>query len=94
MADDDDLPPHERETLELVQMLIATGNLHPLIRRLRAGETGPESARDALKVLLEFDEDLLVQLTLDALIDEYVEDPGLAHQPRRESRGQDAGPAA
>jgi hypothetical protein len=41
----------------------------------------------------EFDLELLVQVTLDTLIDAYVEDPGLAHQTRREIRGSDAGAA-
>ena len=92
MAADEDLPAEERETLELVQELIQTGNLQPLVARLRAGQTGPESARDALKMLGDLDLDLLVQLALDTLIDQYVDDPGLAHQTRRESRG-DGGPA-
>jgi hypothetical protein len=44
-------------------------------------------------LLGEFDLELLVQVTLDTLIDAYVEDPGLAHQTRREIRGSDAGAA-
>lgn len=86
MAADDVLTAEERETLELVQNLVESGNLHPLIARLRARETGPERARDALKTLGELDLDLLVQLALDTLIDQYVEDPGVAHQTRRETR--------
>lgn len=88
MAFADDLSPQERTTLELVRQLVTTGNLHPLIARLRDGQLGPESARDALRVLGELDRDLLVQVTLDSLITSYLEDPGLAHQPRREVRGQ------
>ncbi len=92
MAFADDLSPEERVTLELVTQLSATGNLHPLIARLREGEIGPESARDALRVLAELDLDLLLQITLDGLITTYLEDPGLAHQPRRELRGQESVP--
>lgn len=88
MAADADLPEDERETLILVRTLVATGNLHPLIARLRDGETGPEDARDALSVLADLDRDLLVQLALDTLITVYVEDPGAAHQTRRASPGQ------
>jgi hypothetical protein len=87
----DDVSPEERATLELVRQLVASGNLHPLIARLREGEVGPESARDALQVLAELDVDLLVQITLDGLITTYIEDVGIAHQPRREVRGE--GPA-
>ncbi len=83
MAFADDLPLEEQATLELVSELVATGNLHPLIARLRDGELGPESARDALRTLGELDLDLLVQITLDGLVTTYLEDPGLAHQPRR-----------
>lgn len=94
MAVDEDLPVEERETLELAQDLVKSGNLHPLVARLRSGETGPERARDALRVLGDLDLDLLVQLALDTLIDQYVEDPGLAHQTRRESRGPQDAPEA
>jgi hypothetical protein len=78
----DDLP-EDRGTVELAARLRDSGNLNPLIARLRDGQIGPESARDALHVLTEFDIDLLVQITLDSLINEYLDDPGLAHQPRR-----------
>jgi hypothetical protein len=88
----ENLSPQEQATLDLVTELVATGNLHPLIARLRDGEIGPESARDALRTLAEFDLDLLVQITLDGLISTYLEDPGLAHQPRREVRGQESVP--
>jgi hypothetical protein len=86
----EDLSPEEQATLDLVTELVATGNLHPLIARLRDGEIGPESARDALRVLAELDLDLLVQITLDGLITTYLEDSGLAHQPRRKVRGQES----
>jgi len=82
----------ERATLKLVSQLVASGNLHPLIARLRDGEIGPESARDALGVLVELDPALLVQITLDSLIATYLDDPGLAHQPRRAFRGEGAVP--
>ena len=89
MAFADDLSPEEQATLELVTELAASGNLHPLIARLREGDIGPESARDALRVLAELDPDLLVQITLDGLITTYLEDPGLAHQPRRVVRTEE-----
>lgn len=92
MAFADDSSPEDQATLDLVRQLAASGNLHPLIARLRDGEIGPESARDALRVLAEFDPDLLVQITLDGLITTYLEDPGLAHQPRREVRGTESNP--
>ena len=92
MTHADDLAPEEHATLDLVRQLVATGNLHPLIARLRDGEIGPESARDALLVLGEFDLDLLVQITLDSLITTYLDDPGLAHQPRRAVRGEGSVP--
>jgi hypothetical protein len=82
----------ERATLKLVSQLVASGNLHPLIARLRDGEIGPESARDALQILAELDPALLVQITLDSLITTYLDDPGLAHQPRRAVRGEGAAP--
>jgi hypothetical protein len=87
MSSDEALTAEERATVDLVVRLIESGNLHPLIARLRHGEIGPENARDALRVLAELDLDLLLQIALDALIGMYLEDPGLAHQPRREVRG-------
>jgi hypothetical protein len=83
MASEEDLPPEERATVELAAQLRASGNLHPLIARLRDGQVGPERARDALRVLAGLDPDLLVQITLDGLISVYLADPGLAYQPRR-----------
>jgi hypothetical protein len=84
----DDLPAEERTASELATQLRDSGNLHPLIARLRSGEVGPERARDALRTLAELDIDLLVQITLDGLISVYLEDPGLAHQPRRAIRSE------
>ncbi len=92
MAFAEDLPLEEQVTLELVSELVATGNLHPLIARLRDGELGPESARDVLRTLAELDPDQLVQITLDSLITTYLEDPGLAHQPRRVVSGEQSAP--
>ena len=83
----EDLSPEEQTTLELAAQLRETGNLHPLVARLRDGEIGPERARAALPVLADIDVELLVQITLDGLIEAYVQDPGLAHQPRRVTRG-------
>jgi hypothetical protein len=83
----DEASPGEQATIEVAAQLRDTGNLHPLIARLRDGEIGPELARDVLRVLVELDPDLLVQITLDGLIGAYVEDPGIAHQPRRVTRG-------
>jgi hypothetical protein len=90
MAFDDDLSPEEEATLGLATQLRDSENLHPLIERLRDGDIGPESARDALQVLAELDLDLLVQITLDSLLTTYVPDAGLAHQPRRAVRGQES----
>jgi hypothetical protein len=84
--------PEERETETLVKELRATRNLHPLITMLRRGEGGPERARDALLMLGELDLELLVQVALDTLIDGFVEDPELVHQPRRQVHGDDSGP--
>ena len=92
MAFADDLPFEEQATLDLVKQLAASGNLHPLIARLRDGELGPESARDALRTLGELDLGLLVQITLDSLVATYLKDPGLAHQPRRVLPGEPSVP--
>jgi hypothetical protein len=78
----------DADIIDLASRLRESGNLHPLIALLRNGEVGPERAREALMVLGETDLSLLVQLALDALISEYLEDPGLAHQPNRQIRGQ------
>ena len=88
MAFADDSSPAERATLELARQFVASGNLHPLIARLRDGIIGPESARDALRVLGELDLDLLVQITLDGLVTTYLDDPGAcASTTTRRSRG-------
>jgi hypothetical protein len=84
------LTPEELETAELIKALRTTGNLRPLVAVLRNADGGPERARDALLMLGELDVELLVQIALDTMIHDYVEDPGLAHQPRREIRGNDA----
>ena len=81
--DDPELTPAEQATTRLVLQLVESGNLHPLIEALRNGDHGPEDARDALRVLADYDVARLVQIALDTLITEYVSDPGLAHQPRR-----------
>ncbi len=52
------------------------------------GPPRPERARHALQLLGELDLQLLVQVALDTLIDDYVSDPGLALQDRRAVRGQ------
>ncbi len=92
MALADDLAPDEQTTMDLAGQLRDSGNLHPLIARLRDGEIGPERARDALLVLADLDVDLLVQITLDGLITTYLDDPGIAHQSRRAVRGQGSVP--
>lgn len=83
----DDVSPEDWATAELAGELRDTGNLHPLVAWLRDGEIGPERARDVLAVLADLDADLLVQITLDGLIEAYLKDPGLAFQPRRVVRG-------
>lgn len=82
-VDDSELTPAERANAELVRRLVATGNLRPLVEALRNGDTGPEDAREALVLLADLDVERLVQIALDTLISEYLEEPGLAHQPRR-----------
>jgi hypothetical protein len=89
LVEDAELTPAERATTALVSKLVATGHLRPLIEALRDGDTGPEDARDALRLLADYDVDRLVQIALDTLITEYIEDPGLAHQPRRVPHGDD-----
>lgn len=93
MAAPDSPTPQEVATAELVKALRTTGNLRPLVTVLRDDQFGPERARDALLLLGELDLELLVQVALDTLIDDYVADPALAHQTRREVRGDGAGAA-
>lgn len=93
MAAPESPTPQELATAELVKTLRATGNLRPLVGVLREEESGPERARDALLLLGELDLELLVQVALDTLIDDYVSDPALAHQTRREIRGDGAVPS-
>jgi hypothetical protein len=92
MALADDRPLEEQATLEVATGLVATGNLHPLIARLRDGQLGPGSAREVLRTLGELDLDLLVQITLDGLIATKLEKPGPAHQPRRVVPGERSQP--
>jgi hypothetical protein len=93
VASSDAPTPEERATGELVNALRATGNLRPLVSALREPDGGPERARNALLLLGELDVELLVQVALDTLIDDYVEDPALAQQTRRQIRGQSPGAA-
>jgi hypothetical protein len=93
VASSEGATPQEQQTAELVKALRATGNLRPLVAVLRDPDGGPERARDALLLLGELDLELLVQVALDTLIDDYVEDPALAHQTRRAIRGGDSGAA-
>jgi hypothetical protein len=86
----DALPSDERTATELAAALLDSGNLHPLIARLKGwGGRTRTRARDALRILVELDMDLLVQITLDGLISVYLADPGLAHQPRRVVRSEE-----
>ena len=93
MAASEDPTPEERATAALVMALRESGNLRPLVEVMRDPDGGPERARDALLLLGELDPELLVQVALDTLIGEYVEDPRLAHQTRREIRGGEGGDA-
>ena len=94
VASSDGPTPEERATGDLVKAVRETGNLRPLVAVLRDPDGGPERARDALLLLGELDVELLVQVALDTLIDDYVDDPALAVQTRREIRGADAGGTA
>jgi hypothetical protein len=90
MASPEGQTAEERATAEIVNALRETGNLRPLVAVLRNPDGGPERARNALLMLAELDPELLVQVALDTLIDDYVEDPALAQQTRREIRGDHA----
>jgi hypothetical protein len=83
MTDTEGLPRDEAKTVELVAQLIRTGDTGPLVALLRGADGGPERARDALALLGELDNTLLVQVALDALIDAHFDDPADARQPRR-----------
>jgi hypothetical protein len=83
----EDPTPQERATGELVKALRETGNLRPLVAVLRDADGGPERARDALVLLGELDLEFLVHVALDTLIDDYVQEPALALQTRRQIRG-------
>ena len=67
----------------MVEALIATGNLGPLVELLHGADGGPERARDALQLLGELNLDVLVQFALDTLIEDHFEDPAQARQTRR-----------
>lgn len=77
------LTPEEQETMDLVIALRDTANLRPLVDVLRGGDGGPERARDALLLLGEWDVQMLAQIALDTLIDDYLVDPALVLQARR-----------
>jgi hypothetical protein len=83
VAADDEPTAEEREALALARRLIASADTGPLIASLRAGDGGPERARDALALLAELDPDLIVQVALDALIQAHLSDPAAARQSRR-----------
>ena len=87
MGSTEDFSQEERETAELVKALRSSGNLRPLVSLLRGSDGGPERARDALLMLGELDLDVLVQVALDTLIDDYVDNPALALQTRRHIHG-------
>ena len=78
------MSPEEQATLDLVTQLVATRDVHPLIARLRNGDVAPEGARAALRVLAEFDLDLMLQITVDGLM---RTNPAPTRQPRRPVRG-------
>jgi hypothetical protein len=84
MVPDPDEPiQRDEEIAELVGELRSTGNMKPLIALLRGSDGGPEHARDALRLLGELDVDILVQLALDTLIEDYLDAPERARQTRR-----------
>ena len=58
----------EQTSIDLVATLLDTGNLHPLIPLMR-GQHGREQARDALRVLSDYDAEMLVQFVLEHLAD-------------------------
>jgi hypothetical protein len=64
----------ERATMELAEQLLASGSFQPLIARLRAREVGREQVRGALRILVEFDSELLVRITLEGLISACLEE--------------------
>ena len=79
----DELTAAELATVETVRELVASGTLEPLTQALRSGEQGLVDARDVLRVLVDFDRERLVEITLDTLITRYVEQPPTAPPPRR-----------
>ena len=68
MSTTDGLTRAEHAATELVQRLIATGHLGPLVESLRDGAHGHEDAREALRLLVELDPERLVQLALDSVV--------------------------
>jgi hypothetical protein len=83
----EELTPEEQETFALAERVRKDGDTAPLVAVLRGADGGPERARDALALLAELDPSLLVQVALDALIEEYFDDPAAAEQTRRVIRG-------
>ena len=69
----DEMSADEQETLALVDVVLRTGSLRPVITLLHGTTGGEDRARDALTVLGELDLDVLVQLALDTLADGRVE---------------------
>lgn len=76
----------EQETLALVDVVIRTGSLRPVITLLHGTTGGEDRARDALTVLGELDLDVLVQLALTTLAEGRVDGGG-----RRSNDSTDAG---
>ncbi len=83
MEADEELPPEEREIVQLVRHVRDNGDTRPLVALLKGEDGGPERARTALHLLGELDPELLVQVALDALIDANFDDPSTAEQTRR-----------
>lgn len=79
----DDLSREEQATLELVIELLSTRDLDPLIARLADGTVSSQGARDVLRTLCDFDPEVLVQLTHNALVTTDLENPAHTHQPER-----------
>ena len=57
----------ERATVDVVAALLRTGDVRPLVAAAGDGNGGRERARDVLRTLAEWDAEVLVQLTLEAL---------------------------
>lgn len=63
----DDLTPTEVATVDLVSALLDSGDVGPLVDVLVDGHVGHGRAQDALRVLAEWDAEVLVQVALKAL---------------------------